>query len=221
MDLYDAMRTTFAAREFTGEPLPDGVLHRILDNARFAPSGGNRQPTRVIVVRDQATRDRLAEFTAPAARRYVAQLNNGESPWNPLQPCHVPPDTVAATDVPDTFAAPLRTASVVLVVCVDLRYVAAMDQDLPRIGVISGASVYPLVWSILLATRAEGYGGVLTTMAVAEEPRLRELLDIPPSFAVAAVLPLGQPKQQPAKLSRRAVEAFVTCERFSGPAFKI
>ena len=41
MELYDVMRTTFAVREFTDDPLPDPVLYRILDNARFAPSGGN------------------------------------------------------------------------------------------------------------------------------------------------------------------------------------
>jgi nitroreductase len=59
MDLYDVMRTTPAVREFTDDPLPDETLHRILDNARFAPSGGNRQGARVIVVRDQLTRERL------------------------------------------------------------------------------------------------------------------------------------------------------------------
>ncbi len=58
---------------------------------------------------------------------------------------------------------------------------------------IAGASVYPFVWNILLAARNEGYGGVLTTMAVAEEPGVRELLGIPDDHAVAAVLPLGQP----------------------------
>ena len=56
-------------------------------------------------------------------------------------------------------------------VCVDLEVVAALDQNLDRIGVISGASIYPLVWNILLAARNEGYGGTITTMAVAEEPR--------------------------------------------------
>jgi nitroreductase len=84
------MRTTFAAREFTGEPLPDHVLYRILDNARFAPSGGNRQAVRIIVVRDQQTRDRLAELSVPGAQRYVAQLGIGEAPWNPLRPSGVP-----------------------------------------------------------------------------------------------------------------------------------
>ena len=51
MDLDQAMRTTFAARQYTGDPLPDALLYRILDAARFAPSGGNRQGTRVILIR--------------------------------------------------------------------------------------------------------------------------------------------------------------------------
>ncbi|MDT5054157.1 MAG: hypothetical protein QOF66_2523, partial [Mycobacterium sp.] len=78
------MRTTAAVREFTDDPLPDDVLERILDNARFAPSGGNRQGARIIVIRDRATRQALADLTATGARRYAAQLANGESPWNPL-----------------------------------------------------------------------------------------------------------------------------------------
>ena len=77
MDLYDVMRTTPAVREFTDDPLPDETLHRILDHARFAPSGGNRQGTRVVVVRDRGTRLRLADLNRPAVRRYVAQIKAG------------------------------------------------------------------------------------------------------------------------------------------------
>jgi nitroreductase len=51
MELFDVMRSTFAAREFTSDPVPDEVVYRILDHARYAPSGGNRQGWRVIVVR--------------------------------------------------------------------------------------------------------------------------------------------------------------------------
>src|SRR5256885_10143815 len=96
VDLSDVMRTTGAVREYTDEPLPDEALERILDNARFAPSGGNRQGTHVIVVRDPETRERLADLAIPAARRYIAQLRNGEGPWNPLQPCLVDAETIAA-----------------------------------------------------------------------------------------------------------------------------
>lgn len=216
MDLYDVMRTTGAVRRFTGDPLPDDVLRRILDNARFAPSGGNRQGVRVIALRDLGTREALSKLCVTGARRYVAQKRNGENPWNPLQPMGVTPEQLAATEVPAELSTPLLTSAVVLVVCVDLGVVAAFDQDLDRIGVIAGASVYPFVWNVLLAARNEGFGGVLTTMAVAEEPRVKELVGIPDGFAVAAVLPLGKPQHQVSKLTRRPVSEFATRERFDG-----
>jgi len=219
MDLYDVMRTTPAVREFTGDPLPDETLHRILDNARFAPSGGNRQGAHLIVVRDQETRQRLATLTEPGVRRYQAQKAAGQSPWNPLEEPLPTAEEIAATDVPASFTEPVRTAGAVLVVCVDLGLVAATDQHLDRIGLISGASVYPLVWNVLLAARNEGFGGTITTMAVAEEPAVKELLGIPDRFAVAAVVPLGKPVREVTKLRRNTVEEFVTRERFDGPAF--
>jgi nitroreductase len=216
MELYDVMRTTGAVRQFTGDPLPDDVLERILDNARFAPSGGNRQGVRVIAVRDLPTRERLAELSVPAAKRYSAQIANGESPWNPLHPCGVDEATIAATEPPTQMTAPLREASVVLVICLDLGVVAATDQNLDRIGVVSGASVYPFVWNVLLAARSEGYGGVTNTMAIPEEAQVRTLLNIPDDYVIAAVVPLGKPVHQVSKLKRKEVADFVTGERFDG-----
>jgi nitroreductase len=216
MELYDVMRTTGAVRQYNGDPLPDDVLARILDNARFAPTGGNRQGVRVIVIRDAATREALAELSIPAARRYAAQVANGESPWNPLQPCGVDTQTVAVTEPAALMLTPLREAEVVLVICVDLGVVAAMDQGLDRIGVVSGASVYPFVWNVLLAARNEGFGGVTNTMAIAAEPRVRELIGIPDDYAIAALVPLGKPVHQVSKLKRKPVADFVTRERFDG-----
>jgi nitroreductase len=216
MELYDAMRTTGAARQFTDDALPDDVLERILDNARFAPTGGNRQGVRVVVVRDAATRKALADLSLPGAQRYLAQSANGEAPWNPLRPCGVDDATIAATDG-SAMVGSLLGAEVVLVVCLDLGVVAATDQDLGRIGLISGASVYPFVWNVLLAARHEGFGGVPTTMAVAREPAVKQLLGIPDEFAVAAVVPLGKPVHQARKLTRKSVQDFTTRERFDGP----
>jgi nitroreductase len=221
MELYDVMRTTAAVREFTDDPLPDEVLYRVLDNARFAPSGGNRQGARVVVVRDRTTRDMLAEFSIPGARRYLAQLRNGEPPWNPLRPCGVSDAELEATEVPADFTALYLRAPLVLVVCLDLGVVAASDQDLDRVGVISGASVYPFVWNILLAARNEGYGGTITTMAIAVEDQARQLLGIPDQHAIAAVVPLGKPVRQLTRLRRRPVEDFVTDGRFDGPPFGV
>src|ERR1700761_3954347 len=108
------MRTTFAARQYTDDPLPDDVLARILDNARFAPSGGNRQGAHITVVRDQAIRRRLAEFGAPAARRYYAQSQAGENPLNAVHPTSVPQEVIDQTEIPDTFTVPIAKAPVVL-----------------------------------------------------------------------------------------------------------
>jgi nitroreductase len=219
MELYDVMRSTSAVREFTDDPLPDDILGRILDNARFAPTGGNRQGVHVIVLRDKDTRSALADLGLHAARRYTAQLANGESPWNPLQPIGVDAATIEATEAPPQMSAPLREAPAVLVICLDLAVVAATDQDLDRIAVVPGASVYPFVWNVLLAARNEGYGGVLTTMIVSEEQRVKSLLGVPDTYAIAAVVPLGTPVRQVTKLRRRPVAEFATRERFDGAPF--
>jgi nitroreductase len=220
MDLYDVMRTTFAAREFTDDPVPNDVLWRIFDNARFAPSGGNRQGAHITVVRDPTIRRRLAELGTTAARRYFAQLQAGENPWNAIHSTGVPQDVIDVIEVPDTFIEPIAKAPIVLVFSVDLGVVAAVDQDLDRVGLAGGASIYPLIWNILLAARNEGYGGTITTMAIAAEEQVRQLLGIPDLHAIAAVVPLGKPVRQLTKLRRQPVGDFVTEGRFDGPAFE-
>lgn len=221
MELYEVMRTTAAVRDFTDDPLTDDVLATILDNARFAPSGGNRQGAQIVVVRERATREALVELTAPGVRRYVAQKIAGEGPWNSVEPTSLTPAEIAATEVPESFTAPLLSASVVLVVCVDLRAVASVDQDLDRVGLISGASVYPLVWNILLAARNEGFGGTITTMAVASEPEVKALLGIPEPYAVACVVPMGKPVKQLTKLTRVEVADLARRETWNGEPFNV
>jgi len=216
MEFSDVVRTTAAVRRYTDEPLPDETLYRILDKARFAPSGGNRQGCRVVVVRDQRTRERLVELTGVGGRRYAAQLAAGENPWNTIEPTAVSEAAIAATPLPDHLTRPLLDAAVVLVLTLDLSVVAATDSELDRIGVVAGASVYPLAWNVLLAAREEGFGGTLTTMLVTAEPEVRALLGIPAGHALACVIPLGRPAKQLTRLRRQPVEDFVTRERFDG-----
>jgi|TARA_B100002003_G_scaffold190591_1_gene179573 nitroreductase len=217
MELTEAMRTTFACREFTDEPVSDEVLHRILDVARFAPSGGNRQGGHVVVVRDPAVRRRLGELVQPTLRVYAAQAAAGETPFNSVHPTAI--DVEAAlrtpTDILPMFDH-LDEVPVVLVVTVDLAKVASVDKDLDRVGLDTGASIYPLVWNILLAARAEGLGGVLTTLIGPAEADVQALLGLPDSHAIAALIPLGRPVKQLTRLRRRPVEDFVTVDRFDG-----
>ena len=216
MDLYEAMRTTFAAREFTDEPLPDATLFAILDRARFAPSGGNRQGWHVIAVRDRASREGLAKATIPAAKRYTAQAKAGENPWNTVDPTSIDAAAIEKTEANMRLVEPVLRAPVVLVICVDLKVVAATDQYLKRVGIIAGASIYPFAWNVLLSARAHGFGGTITTLAVSEEPQIKALLGIPPHVAVCAVMPLGRPVKQLTKLRGKPVHEFAVSERWGG-----
>jgi nitroreductase len=100
---------------------------------------------------------------------------------------------------------------------VDLKVVAAMDQYLDRVGVVGGASVYPFAWNVMMAARHEGYGTNITTLAVAEEPRLKAALGIPAHVAVAAVMPMGKPVKTLTKLKRKTVPEFTMVGRWDGP----
>jgi len=100
MDITEVIRTTFACREWTEDPVSDETLARILEHARFAPSGGNRQGWHVIVVRDPDTRAAIAQAAERPARRYVAMQMAGEGPWNAAFPSSVTDESAADVRVP-------------------------------------------------------------------------------------------------------------------------
>lgn len=135
------------------------------------------------------------------------------------------PTKLTSAQIAETTASPgmtqaLRTASALLVFTVDLKVVASMDQYLDRVGIVSGASVYPFVWNVLLAARQAGFGGTITTLAIAAEPEIKEILNIPDDFAICAVVPLGKPVKQLTRLRRRPVDEIAVRENFDGPAFR-
>jgi nitroreductase len=214
MELYDVMRSTFAAAPRSAGRTTPGQDPR---RHAFAPGGGNRQGWHIIVVKEQATKEALATLAEPAVRRYVAQQRVGESPWNAIEPTRVDQPAIEQTAAPRRLLDPFIKAPVVLVVCVDLRLVASTDRLLDRVGVIAGLRS-PLRWNILLAARQEGLGGTITTFAVAQEPKLQELLAIPSHVAVAAIVPLGVPAQRLRRLSRKPVREFAVRERWGGEA---
>src|SRR5580658_384333 len=84
LDLIETLRSTGAVREFLPEPVDDAVVHRLLDTARFAPSGGNRQGWRVIVVKDQAKRRSLRDLYLTGWYEYLAIADAGLIPWAPF-----------------------------------------------------------------------------------------------------------------------------------------
>ena len=212
------IRTTFAARTFTEQEVSDTEVAAILDLARFAPSGGNRQGWRVVVVRDPEAKRRVIEAGIPAVRRYVAESMVGHNPANTITPSPVTEQQVAAVgDEQLAWFRGLADAPVLLVVGVDLSVVASVDAGLDRVGIASGASIYPFVHNVLLVARSRGLAGALTTFATANEGHVQELVGFPAHLAVAAVVPLGHPTKVLTRLSRNPVESFARLERWDGP----
>jgi nitroreductase len=228
MDLERALQTTGAVRSFSSDPVPDEVVHRILDAARYAPSGGNRQAWRVVLVKDPDIRRRLRELYLRGWYEYLAMRAAGLVPWAPITDRDAERQArqnagrleAEAAQGPGGFAEHLDLAPVLLVLLADLRALAAVDRDLDRYTMVGGASIYPFAWSILLAAHGAGLGGVITTMLVRSEAEARQLLGVPPEWAVAATLALGYPAggKRPTRLRRTPVEGFTTLDRFDGPA---
>ncbi|HEY8524935.1 MAG TPA: nitroreductase family protein [Acidimicrobiales bacterium] len=223
MDLIETLRTTGSVRQFTPEPVPDEVVARVLDTARFAPSGGNRQGWRVVVVRDPAARRRLRDLYLAGWHEYLALGAAGLTPWSPTADREAEARALAAAGDPpppadvDRFPENLDRVPVLLAVLADLRALAAVDRDRDRYTFAGGASVYPFVWSLLLAARAEGLAGVLTTVAIRREDEVKQLLGAPHELALAAVVALGHPVRRPRRLTRAPVESFATWDRLDGP----
>jgi nitroreductase len=219
VELSEAMRTTPSCREFTDRPVTDDDIRAILDDARFAGSGGNRQGQHVIVVKDEAIRIAMRDLIVPVWRQYVAQVRAGERPFNPVIPTSV--DLAAAADepAPTEFVDHFERVPALLAVVVDMRQLAAFDKDLDRYTLIGGGSVYPFCQNVLLAARNRGIGATMTTFLAGREQQARELLRFPDHYALVATIALGWPVRQLTKLSRKAVEEFTTVDTFDGEAF--
>jgi nitroreductase len=223
LDLVTTLRSTGAVREFRDEPVPDDVLARLLETARFAPSGGNRQGWRVIVVKDPGSRTALRDLYVSGWYEYLALASAGLTPWSPLSDRE---DEAAALANAGQFAASgaaapgfaekLDTAPALLLVLADLGALATVDRDLPRYTLVGGASIYPFVWSVLLAAHTEGLAGVMTTMPVRREAELRTLFDIPEDVVAAALVVLGRPVAPARRLKRAPVASFAWIDRYEG-----
>jgi nitroreductase len=214
MDLAEALRTNPSVRDFTAEPVSDTEVAELLELARFAPSGGNRQPWHVAVIKDVALRRKLADLCGPVWSAYVAEQLAGVAPFNVIE------RPAAVDDIgpqPNPLLDRIEEVPVVLVVAADLGVIAMMDSVLDRPTLSGGASVYPFVHSILLAARDRGLGGVMTTFLARAEVEARPLLGLPDSWAVASMVCLGHPVRRATKLTRKAVAEFATVDRFDGP----
>lgn len=170
--LFEAMYTQRAIRQFKPDPVPDDVVHKLIEVATKAPSGGNSQPWRFLVIRDAESKRVIGEYYKRAwDAAYGAQSTST------LQ-------SRVRTSAAD-LAEHMHEVPVLIMACVQ------HDGSPGTMG--RGSSIFPAVQNLLLAARGLGLGSVITSLHKRYEQEIKELLGIPENVETAALLPIGYP----------------------------
>ncbi len=223
MELREAMRHTPSCRYFTDEPVDRELIHTILDDARFASSGGNRQGWRVLVVTDPERRLRVADLHRRQWKPYVTHAREGVVTY---QGDGSGKRMEAGTDYAtrrlnrtDDFADRLHEVPVLLVFYVELATLAVTDAELDRQSVVGGGSLYTFIQNVLLGCTAAGLGSALTTLLAAEQPAVDELFEVPAGMALGALVAVGWPvpEKQYRKLTRKPVDEIAFDDHWGRP----
>lgn len=209
MELLEAMQTLNACRYYRQDPVPEALVAKILNQARWAATGSNNQPVSYVVVRDAAKRQKIHDLYQPIWHGVMQKYASGEikSGFDARFLEHV-----------DHFAKHLVDVPVMIVVCARWKELTALDANLGRTVLTPGSSIYPAVQNMMLAARNEGLGTVLTTLLVLAENDIKALLGIPEDLATAAIITLGWPaKPFPRKLRRRPLATIAFQDSYGEP----
>lgn len=181
MDFFEVVTTQRAMRRLKAEPIADATLRQLLDATICAPSGGNRQGWRFVVVRDAARRARLGELYREA---WGELLKTPYYSRAAAAPAHSAEGRIIASA--RHLAEHLGEAPVLVLACITL------DPG-TKASITTGASIYPAVQNLMLAARALGVGSCLTTIHKYRDEEVKALLGIPADVETAALIPLGVP----------------------------
>ncbi len=207
--LFDALYTNRAIRRFRPDPIPDSVIFKVIESATQAPNGSNRQRWRFVVIRDPSLRRQVGEVY----RRAMDEL--------------IPAEDVAK-DI-ELVGRRLFQASwylaehigaeppVLILVCQEGSSPPTRPADALLAARSRGASVYPAVQNLLLAARACGLGGCLTTTHLVHEEEIKAILGIPEHVNTFALVPLGYPQDHFGPVRRRPVGDVTYLDRWGAP----
>ena len=202
MDFFDVVTTQRAMRRLKSDAVPNDILHKIMDAAICAPSGGNRQNWSFVVVRDPVKRARLGELYREAWGELMKVSYYAGAAKEPA-------DSQAGKMLASArhLAEHLGEAPVIILACVSL------DPGI-KANLTTGASIYPAVQNIMLAARALGIGSCITTIHRFRDAQVKELLGIPAEVETAALIPLGYPLGKFGRPPRRPVREVAFADRW-------
>ena len=211
VELYEAMSSLRAVRRLKPDPIPADVMQRVLQAAAWAPTGGNVQPFRIIVVKDPDYLGSIQGWYAEEWSKYTAPNRAGL----PKMPEDARQQAEKMLKSGDYLAAHMAEVPAMLVFCFNPKFMAITDSDLGRPSVVGGGSVYTAVQNVMLACRAEGLGCVLTTLLCFKETEIKSLLGIPADWGTCAHIPIGYPVLKGhGPISRRPVEKLVYLDQW-------
>jgi len=193
--VFEIMYSLRAMRRLKPDPVPEALVWRVIEAGTQAPSGGNSQPWRFLVVQDVDAKRFVQERYARALRVYL-DANIEAARRRPTPPGA---DELArqmrAGRAAMHLAEHLHETPVLLLVCMvprDLALLARARED-GRGGAALYASVFPAVQNVLLACRALGLGATLTTLHLLFEDEIKHQFGIPSEVETVALLPIGYP----------------------------
>ena len=178
-DLFEIIRTTRSMRRLKSDPLPSELVRKILEAGVCAPSGGNMQRWRFLVIRDPKVKETVGALYKRAWDEQVAPRYRAGEP----APGMSRERFLRLLDAAEYLAAHIHEAPVWIVPC--------LEGGTPMRT--SGSSIYPAVQNMLLAARALGLGATLTTLHLQFEQEAEAALGLPPGVHSYALLPLGYP----------------------------
>jgi nitroreductase len=200
MNLRDAIAGRRSVRRFRPDPVPEEVVMRVLDLAVMAPSASNKQPWRFLVVRDRATIDRMAEAVREQRARIVRAV---EEPGRAAIEAYGTYFT-RFSDAPLVIV-PIHRSLTILSTLVGDRLDEGSRDAVVRMERESGLIGTSLAMqNLLLAAHAEGLGASGMTGPLIARARLREILEVPASWDIVALVPLGWPAEAPEAPDRKA-----------------
>ena len=211
MDLIDGLMTTRAIRRFTDEEISEEEIWTCLRAAIQAPSGGNSQPYRFLIVTDAERRRALGEVYRRAWARYQPAVQKATPPPRSERAAAMVQRMLSSAQ---HLADHMGEAPVIALVLVAGGGAALRDDEGPLDVGTPYASVFPAVQNFMLAARALGIGTTLTTLYRIYQEDVRRICDIPTEFEVEAMIPMGRPRGRFGVAPRRPAEKLTYWNRF-------
>jgi nitroreductase len=202
-DLFEIIRTTRSMRRLKPDPVPNELIRRILEAGVCAPSGGNMQRWRFLVIRDPGIKATVGALYKRAWDQQVGPRYRAGDP----APGMSRERFLRLLDAAEYLAAHIQEAPVWIVPC--------LEGSTPTRT--SGSSIYPAVQNMLLAARALGLGATLTTLYLQFDKETETALGLPPGVHTYAILPVGYPMGRFGPVRRIPLADVVYADRWGQP----